>query len=84
MGKALSNEFRAMRDKILQIFDSVFKESEKFIKDYMRQQEAKMAGDMLRVREVLQKEHSKIELMKDELKKPSWRKTAGEILTSEL
>lgn len=84
MGKVLSNEFRAMREKILQIFDTVFKESEKFIKDYMRQQESKLAGELVKVRETLHKEQAKIEVMKEELKKPSWRKTAGEILTTEL
>jgi hypothetical protein len=66
-----------MRDKIMQIFDAVFKESEKFIKDYMRQQENKLAGELIKVRDTLQKEQAKIEVMKEELKKPNWRKTAG-------
>lgn len=66
-----------MRDKIMQIFDSIFKESEKFIKDYMRQQENKLAGELIKVRDTLQKEQAKIEVMKEELKKPNWRKTAG-------
>jgi|JI10StandDraft_1071094.scaffolds.fasta_scaffold575929_1 uncharacterized membrane protein YgaE (UPF0421/DUF939 family) len=64
MGKMLSSEFRAMREKILQIFDQVFKESEKFIKDYMKQQETKLAGDMVKARELLTKEHARIEAMK--------------------
>ena len=39
---------------------------------------------MVRMREILVKEQSKVEIMKEELKKPNWRKTAGEILTTEL
>ena len=36
------------------------------------------------MRDSLLKEHAKIEVMKGELKKTEWRKTAGEILTTEL
>lgn len=43
----------------------------------MRQQENKLAGELIKVRDTLQKEQAKIEVMKEELKKPNWRKTAG-------
>jgi len=43
-----------------------------------------MAGDIAHIRESLLKEQAKIDIMKEELKKPNWRKTAGEILTTEL
>ena len=36
------------------------------------------------MRDTLQKEQAKIEVMKGELQKSQWRKTAGEILTTEL
>lgn len=68
----------------MQTVDSVFKESDKFIRDYMKQQESKMAGEMSKMREGLIREHAKIEVMKEELKKANWRKVAGEILTTEL
>lgn len=84
MSKALSGEFRNMRDRILQMVDAVFRESDRFIRDYMRQQESKMAGDIIKMRDTLLKEQAKIEVMKGELKKQDWRKTAGEILTTEL
>jgi hypothetical protein len=84
MGKALSNEFRSMREKILQLVEQVFRESDRFIRDYMRQQEGRLAGEMAKVRDTLLKEQAKVEVMKEELKKPAWRKTAGEILTTEL
>ena len=84
MSKALSGEFRNMRDRILQMVDAVFRESDRFIREYMRQQESKMAGDITKMRDTLLKEQAKIEVMKGELKKQDWRKTAGEILTTEL
>lgn len=36
------------------------------------------------MKEVLQKEYTKIETMKEEIAKPHWRKVAGEIIASEL
>lgn len=71
-----------MREKVLHMVDTIFRESDRFIKEYMRQQENKMAGDIAHIRESLLKEQAKIEIMKEELKKPNWRKTAGEILTT--
>ena len=43
-----------------------------------------MAGDLVKIRETLQKEYVKIEGMKEEIAKPTWRKTAGDIIASEL
>jgi ferritin len=39
MAKVLNSEFKAIRDKITQIFEAAFRESDKFIKDYMRLKE---------------------------------------------
>ena len=77
MGKVLSAEFRGMKERVLQMVEAIFKESDKFIRDYMRQQEMKMAGDIARMRDSLLKEHAKVEVMKQELKASNWRKTAG-------
>jgi len=38
LSKTLSNEFRSMREKVLHMVDAVFRESDRFIKEYMRQQ----------------------------------------------
>ena len=43
-----------------------------------------MAGDITRMRDTLLKEQAKIQVMKGELKRQNWRKTAGEILTTQL
>jgi hypothetical protein len=84
MSKILNNEFKQIREKISIIFENAFKESDKYIKEYMKQKEQQLAGELFTMREALLKEQDKIEGMKEELKKPQWRKVAGEILSTEL
>lgn len=43
-----------------------------------------MAGDVIKMRELLEKEYIRVETMKEEINKPQWRKIAGEILSTEL
>lgn len=43
-----------------------------------------MAGELIKMRELLVKENMKVQAMSDELRKPQWRKVAGEILSSDL
>lgn len=50
----------------------------------MKIQEDTLAKDMVIMREHLQKELVNIDSMKEEIKKPHWRKVAGEIIASEL
>jgi len=69
---------------LLFIIDETFKDGEKYIREYMKGQEDKLAGDLVKFREILQKEYTKIEAMKEEIAKPAWRKTAGDIIASEL
>jgi len=39
---------------------------------------------MIKYKEVLQKEYMKVENMKEEIKGDNWRKTAGEIIATEM
>ena len=84
MSSTLNNEFRAIREKILQVFEAAFKESDKYIHEYMKAKEAQLAGELVKMKGSLEKELLKIDSMKDELAKPQWRKVAGEILSTEL
>lgn len=84
MASTLNNEFRAIREKILQVFEAAFKESDKYIQEYMKAKEAQLAGELAKMKGSLEKELLKIDSMKDELAKPQWRKVAGEILSTEL
>lgn len=84
MAKILNSEFRAVREKIMQVFDAAFKESERYMKEYMAKKEAELAGELIKMREILVKENAKVQSMSDELRKPQWRKVAGEILSSDL
>jgi hypothetical protein len=50
MNKMLTNELRTVREKILLILDSVFKESDRYIKEYMKRKEQQLAGDLIKIR----------------------------------
>lgn len=43
-----------------------------------------LAGDLMKIRELLHNEQEKIDTMKDGLTKPQWKKVAGEILSTDL
>jgi hypothetical protein len=49
-----------LRERLLFIIDETFKEGEKYIREYMKTQEDKLAGEITKIREVLQKEYTKI------------------------
>lgn len=50
----------------------------------MKLKEATLAGELLQMKGLLEKELAKVDAMKEELTKPHWRKVAGEILTNDL
>lgn len=82
MYRVISDEFKNLRERLLFIIDESFKEGEKYIREYMKVQEEKLAGELVKTREILQKEYTRIEAMKEEINKPTWRKTAGDIISS--
>lgn len=84
MYRVITEEFKSLRERLLFVIDESFKEGEKYIREYMKAQEEKLGGELTKVREVLQKEYTKIEGMKEELAKPTWRKTAGDIISNHL
>jgi hypothetical protein len=49
----------------------------------MKIEEQKLAVDLLKIKELLEKEYVRVETMKEEIKTPQWRKVAGEILATE-
>lgn len=51
------------------------------MKEYMSKKEALLAGELIKMREILAKENMKVQAMSEELRKPQWRKVAGEILS---
>jgi hypothetical protein len=64
--------------------EEAFKESEKNIREFMKQEEKRLASEILQTRELLEKEYVLIEGMKEDINTPSWRKVAGEILSTDL
>ncbi len=84
MTAVLANEFRVVREKVQAVLEAAFKESDKYVQEYMKTKEATLAGEMHQMKTLLEKELNRVEVMKDELAKPTWRKVAGEILTTEL
>ncbi len=83
MYRTITGEFKSLRERVLQIFDDAFKESERYIREYMKNQEEMLTGDLYRMRDVLIAESNKLETMKAEIEKPQWRKMTGEIISNE-
>ena len=77
MSRVLSNELKELKEKIIQLVDEAFKETERSIREYMKIEEQKLAGELLKVKDILEKEYIKIETMKEEIHRPQWRKVAG-------
>lgn len=46
MAAVLSNEFRGLREKVQQVLETAFKESDKYVQEYMKQKEAVLAGEL--------------------------------------
>ena len=84
MSKVLTSELKALREEILRLVDEAFKESERSIREFMKMEEERLASDMLKMRETLEKEYVRVEAMREEINKPQWRKVTGEILATEL
>ena len=40
-----------------------------------------MVGELYKVKDMLQKEHAKIQLMKSDMNSNQWKKTAGDIIS---
>jgi len=44
---------------------------------YIQHQEQILAGELIQMRDALTKEYEKVDLMKEDINKPNWRKVAG-------
>jgi replicative DNA helicase len=84
MMRVLATEFRNVKDKIHQVVEETFRESDRYIKEYIKVQEERLVGDLLRIKEALQKEVMEIEKVRADIGKPGWRKLTGGIIASEL
>ena len=82
MTKILNNEFSNLHTQILAIVEKVFAESEANIRAYIKQQEEVHAGELILMREQLRQEYERVQLMKEDINKPQWRKVAGELLST--
>lgn len=47
------------------VFDAAFKESERYIQEYMKKKEQELAGQLLKMKETLEKESLKIQSMSE-------------------
>ena len=84
MYRLLSSEFKSIQNRIYQMVEASFKETERCIREYMKQKEELLTVELKKSKSLLEKEAVKIQAMKEELQRPTWRKVAGEILSSGL
>ena len=83
MLSVVTQEYNHIKERIYQCVEETFRESESYVREYMRAQEMKFAEEILRARESLQREISSIEAMREDINKPYWRNMAGVFITSE-
>ena len=84
MHHTIQQEFKAVKERIYRVIEESFAESERHVREYMLQEEHRLAGDLLAMREELKKQNVKIEGMRNEIGGEHWRKVAGEIIASEI
>lgn len=54
MEKVITGEFKNFRERLLKIMEDVFKDSQRYIREYMKTQEEKLAKDMILMRDFMQ------------------------------
>lgn len=79
----VTQEYNHIKERIFQCVEETFRDSENYVREYMRAQELKFAEEILRARESLQREINSIEAMREDINKPYWRNMAGVFITSE-
>ena len=79
----VTQEYNEIKERIYQVVEETFRNSEGYIQDYMRAQEIKFAEEIIRAKEALQQEMAHIDAMREDINKPYWRNMAGVFITSE-
>jgi len=46
MAAVLNNQFRAVKEKVQAVLEAAFRESDKYIQEYMKLKEAALAGEL--------------------------------------
>jgi hypothetical protein len=64
--------------------NKVFEETEQSIRLRIQQHSEMLSSELLQTRTALTEEYYKIEEMKDDISKDSWKKVAGELLSTEM
>ena len=83
MISVVTQEYNEIKERIYQVVEETFRNSEGYIQEYMRAQEMKFAEEIIRAKEALQQEMSHIDAMREDINKPYWRNMAGVFITSE-
>lgn len=68
----------------MQMVEKAFKESEKSIRMYMRRQEVGMLQEMVAVKQRMEREQGRVEMMRGAINTGEWRKTAAELIAFDL
>jgi hypothetical protein len=65
MQKTITNELQSLQEKIKMIFENAFRLSERYMKEYVKEKELELAGDLFKMRDILVKEQEKVDTMKN-------------------
>lgn len=83
MISVVTQEYNEIKERIYQVVEETFRNSEGWIQEYMKSQEMKFAEEIIRAKEALMAEMSHIDAMREDINKPYWRNMAGVFITSE-
>jgi len=83
MISVVTQEYNEIKERIYQVVEETFRNSEGYIQEYMRAQEIKFAEEIIRAKDALQQEMNHIDAMREDINKPYWRNMAGVFITSE-
>lgn len=79
----VSQEYNQIKERIYQVIEETFRNSEGYVNEYMKAQEMKFAEEIIRAKNSLEAEMSHISSMREDINKPYWRNMAGVFITAE-
>lgn len=79
----VSQEYNEIKERIYQVIEETFRNSEGYVNEYMRSQEMIFAEEIIRAKSSLEAEMSHIDAMREDINKPYWRNMAGVFITAE-
>jgi len=80
--RQLREHAETFRKRVTWMVEEAFRENERHLMEIQRFQQQRMAGELLQIKQILEQEYVKVEVMRGEINRSNWKKVAGQILSS--